>query len=468
MRTPHPSRVRLRAYKVGFGDCLLLTVTYGSKLPDGRRERHVLIDCGTVENADDGPTIAQVTELVEEHCGGQLDMVVATHRHRDHIGGFGDSKAAEVLDRLNPRIVVRPWTDVPDDKREDPALALADHQLRFLSVLDGLQPQAEALAGLSFDSPRVAKRAAKLAEFGFKNPEAVARLEEWGSRGRAEYVQAGMTLDLAEAIPGVNVRVLGPPTLADVPSLTRYAKESEEYWLGLAEGDGLTALVAEGDAESLERAGRMLAEPGGMGAAEWLLRALDSRRVAQGLEIVEALDDVLNNTSVILLVTIGSRRLLLPGDAQAENWSLALDQADGARQRTRDARLASALRKVDLYKVGHHGSRNATPRRLTKHWERAVEEGHHVVSVLTTKQGVYEKSTEGAVPKEELVTGLKRFGPVHSTDDLDPDVWWMDLEAPARGPAVFTHTPGPRVGPPARKPRKPRKATEPADPPARR
>ncbi len=391
-----------------------------------------------------------------EHCGGQLDMVVATHRHRDHIGGFGDSAGSEVLDRLNPRIVVRPWTDVPEDKRDDPALALADHQLRFLSVLDGLQPQAEALAGFSFDNRAVAKRAAKLAEFGFKNPEAVALLEEWGSRGRAEYVSAGMTLDLADAMPGVNVRVLGPPTLADVPSLTRYAKESEEYWLGLAEGDALTTLVAEGDAASLDQARRVLAEPGGMGAAEWLLRALDSRRVAQGLEIVEALDDVLNNTSVILLVTIGSRRLLLPGDAQAENWSLALDQAEGARQRTRDARLASALGKVDLYKVGHHGSRNATPKRLTKHWKEPVSQGHQVVSVLTTKQGVYEKSTEGAVPKEELVTGLRAFGPVYSTDELDPDVWWMDLEAPARGPATFTHTPGPRVAPPVR-PRKPRK-----------
>ena len=450
MRTAHPSRIRLRAYKVGFGDCLLLTVTYGSPLPDGRRERHVLVDCGTVENADDGPTIAEVADLVAEHCGGQLDMVVATHRHRDHIGGFGDSRGAEVLDRLSPRIVVRPWTDVPEDRRADPALGLADHQLRFLGVLDRLHPQAEAMAALSFDSRTVATRAARLAEFGFKNPQAIALLEDWGARGRAEYVSAGMTLDLADALPGVGVRVLGPPTLADVPSLTRYAKESEEYWLGLAEGDALTSLVAEGDAGSLALARQVLADPGGMGSAEWLLRTLDSRRVTQGLEIVEALDDVLNNTSVILLVTIGSRRLLLPGDAQAENWSLSLDQADGSRQRTRDARLASALGKVDLYKVGHHGSRNATPRRLTQHWREPVARGHQVVSVLTTKQGVYEKSAEGAVPKDELVTGLRDFGPVYSTDDLDPDVWWMDLEAPARGPAVFTHTPGPPVDRPAR------------------
>ena len=43
---PKPRTVRLRAYNIGFGDCLLLTVTYASGL-DGRRERHMLIDFGS-------------------------------------------------------------------------------------------------------------------------------------------------------------------------------------------------------------------------------------------------------------------------------------------------------------------------------------------------------------------------------------------------------------------------------------
>ena len=75
-----PQQVRLRAYKVGFGDCLLLTVTYGSPLPDGRRERHVLIDCGsTAARRPGGPALAEVAAAVAEHCGGRLDVVVATH-----------------------------------------------------------------------------------------------------------------------------------------------------------------------------------------------------------------------------------------------------------------------------------------------------------------------------------------------------------------------------------------------------
>ena len=49
-------------------------------------------------------------------------------------------------------------------------------------------------------------------------------------------------------------------------------------------------------------------------------------------------------------------------------------------------------------------------------------------------------------------------------DDLDPDVWWMDLEAPARGPAVFSCTPGTPV---ARARRTGRRPAEPAEPVSR-
>jgi hypothetical protein len=442
-----PSRVRLRAYKVGFGDCLLLTVTYGSTLADGRRERHMLIDCGSMERADEGPRLADVAAYIEEHSGGQLDVVVATHRHKDHIGGFGIQRVREILDRLQPRVVIRPWTDVPQDQRGDEAFGLDPRHMTFLDTLDKLDSQATSVQLLPFDSEHLAKRAAAIASLGFKNVEAVALLEDWGRRGRAEYVRAGSSLDLTAELPGVSVRVLGPPTLDQVPSLSRYAKESEEYWLALAADGSLTSLVAEAEPDSLIQAKRILAEPGGVGAAEWLLRALATREVSQGLDIVEALDDVLNNTSVILLLTVGSRRLLLPGDAQAENWSLCLDQAVGANGRRRDSKLAADLAKIDLYKVGHHGSRNASPKRLTAHWSHRKGTDHPLVSVLSTKKGVYEKSVEGKVPRDELITGLSSYGPVYSTDDLALDVWWMDLEAPARGRATFTHTPGPAVVP---------------------
>ena len=68
----------------------------------------------------------------------------------------------------------------------------------------------------------------------------------------------------------------------------------------------------------------------------------------------------MNNTSVILLFEVGARPLF-PGDAQVENWSYALEDAPD-HEATR-----ALLADVDLYKVGHHGSLNATPKKLL--WE---------------------------------------------------------------------------------------------------
>ena len=62
--------------------------------------------------------------------------------------------------------------------------------------------------------------------------------------------------------------------------------------------------------------------------------------------------DAMNNTSVILLMKAGTKKFLFPGDAQWENWAYALGK-----------RLKS-LSDVDVYKVGHPGSLNATPKTL--------------------------------------------------------------------------------------------------------
>jgi len=42
------------------------------------------------------------------------------------------------------------------------------------------------------------------------------------------------------------------------------------------------------------------------------------------LSIVRILDQSMNNTSLILLFTVGKKSFLFPGDAQIENWTYAL------------------------------------------------------------------------------------------------------------------------------------------------
>lgn len=56
------------------------------------------------------------------------------------------------------------------------------------------------------------------------------------------------------------------------------------------------------------------------GPVEWLIRSLNRTRIQLLRRIVGAYDDPLNNTSLILLITVGAnRKLLFAGDSQIEN-----------------------------------------------------------------------------------------------------------------------------------------------------
>ena len=60
-------------YQVGFGDCLLLSFEYAEDLPDGRRQRHILFECGSTHRPWDGWQMKHVTDKIQQHTGGQVD-----------------------------------------------------------------------------------------------------------------------------------------------------------------------------------------------------------------------------------------------------------------------------------------------------------------------------------------------------------------------------------------------------------
>jgi hypothetical protein len=148
--------------------------------------------------------------------------------------------------------------------------------------------------------------------------------------------------------------------------------------------------------------------------ARWFRDRLAAMTGEQLLEIVRVLDDQMNNTSLILLFEVGGKKLLFPGDAQIENWSYALQDAPDS------ASTRKVLEGVDLYKVGHHGSRNATPKKLL--WEAFAKRGtgktrmRTLLSTLPGKHGAAARKTE--VPRKTLLDALESETTLSNTIDL--------------------------------------------------
>jgi hypothetical protein len=194
------------------------------------------------------------------------------------------------------------------------------------------------------------------------------------------------------------------------PPVAHQTADSEEYWVGA--GGRVSRLFSD---ESNHRIAPL-------GTARWIFDRLRADEQRQVTTLVEWLDDAMNNTSVVLLLEVGEHRLLFGGDAQIENWSWALNQAKS------DPALATALAKVDFYKVGHHGSRNATPKSLVAMW-RQRPASQKLLSMMSTKSGVHGRG-ERAVPRAPLVQALAELGQVVSTDG-EFDFWEATAALPA-------------------------------------
>ena len=435
-----PIRVRVRMYQVGFGDCLLISVEYDEPLADGRAERHLLIDYGTSHSPRKGFTrgrMADVAALIEQHTHGVLDVLAVTHRHRDHVRGFEVDAGAEILRRLAPKVVLRSWTEdpglAPDTAGPAGGAALAaaalggaapaaaaptsadgavgPASLRYARLLGTAQEHAGALAGLAAHD----KLVAAAAEEQLKNADAVALLDELSGDHRGRYLYAGADAGIADVIPGLVTTVLGPPTPDQEPGVRRQAADSDEYWLTALDASlALSTSVAAAEAGEAAEAGdgeRPRTMPVGPGPVRWLIDNLTAQRTHSLLRLVRNLDDALNNTSLLLLFEIGGLSLLFPGDAQIENWQHTL------KRFAKEPELRDKLAAIDLYKVGHHGSRNATPRTLWSLWKDRPDAMPRLTALMSTRSGVHGKAVDTAVPQDNLVTALKEVADVLSSDD---------------------------------------------------
>ena len=325
-------RVRIRMYQVGFGDCFLVSLEYDAPLPDGRAERHLLIDYGSTRSAREGRAkgrMKEVAPLIKEHTHGKLDVLVVTHRHKDHVFGFSDNTGAAALRDLDPTLVLRSWTEDPglSAQADGPAIAgdaalvgapIGAASARFARALSETQDAVGRLAA----SPGLHAGLKAAAEEELKNADAVALLDELSAPDKGRYLFAGADAGTASVVPGLAVTVFGPPTVEQDARVAQQDEEDPEYWMeALRASLHRAASDATPDGANPEPTVRV-----GPGPVRWLIERLCSQKTHSVARLVRKLDDALNNTSLILLLEVGGLTMLFPGDAQIENWQFTLDR----------------------------------------------------------------------------------------------------------------------------------------------
>lgn len=379
-------KLRVRMYRVGMGDCFLVTV------PDGKKEKHVLIDCG-VHSQSQFKGLSEAVARLEEHTGGKIDVVVATHAHADHISGFGSE--SEVFERMEIGEVWMPWLE---DLSDPEAKKLHGKVAALASLVELHMSQPGAVADPLVEwvtSNAVGSLGAAGRSSTGNNAKALNLLRGgFGDPHRTRYLRAGEVMQDAGGIKGLTVRVLAPSD--DTSFLSKmHPPESQLYGLdqfGMPKiDDELQPFarwsVAAGELEDDYRA-RLVREC-----------ALPIRALALSV------DNYLNNTSLSLLLQYRGKTLLFPGDAQWGNWLSWQNDWE------------AILSEIDFYKVGHHGSHNATPKGALK-----LMSAKDVAAMVSTDTVKSFNRGEFPVPYPKLVTQVReqvggRFAQSDALDD---------------------------------------------------
>lgn len=392
---PPDSGVKVRLYNPGFGDCLLLAF----RGVDGLG-RYMLIDCGVhhewPSREQDEVRKARMKAIagdIAEATGNHLHVVVATHQHTDHLSGF--AHATEVFDAITMDEVWLAWTEDPED--ED-ALHLWETYGQQLAGLDA------AVRRLDKVRPSLAGAIRGVMEFEFS---AVA--DPWNNP-QLKYLRgkSGKPLTTSQdyrhpddpplTVPGVpdaKVYVLGPPKEKErirqlegsselYPKFAAMGESTAFAVVSLAAGAPLpppeeqpealraslpfewSQMIAKQQAENHELGGFFRTYYGFSDAeghgSEW--RRIDTDWLAAGGQLALNLNKKTNNTSLVLAIELTGRPsrpvLLFAADAQVGSWLSWCDRSSPGEGLPGETPLEGFLERTVLYKVGHHGSLNAT------------------------------------------------------------------------------------------------------------
>ena len=383
--------VTMHLYCHGLGDCMLLRLP--SKGPD---PFWMLIDCGIHTSANDGTRkIRDVVADIALLTGKRLDVVVATHEHWDHISGF--HQAEDLFREFTIGEIWFGWTENPADPQArrldkfkgEAVDALAGASLHFGASGNPIGGDLDALLGFVFGAK------------GERSRDAREKLRALS--GTVRHLEPGTLAPLPASVDAVRVYVLAPPRDEKLLGVTDSATQTYRFGVGaspaaaalrngFAIGEGRLSVREDPLSPFDGTAGRSLSEifaseepmddavaflsayyageaqhethdlGDDQPSPDQRWRRIDDDWMGIASDLALQLDSRTNNSSLVLAIEIVAtgKVLIFAADAQVGNWRSWKDVRFPAEGDKPEVTGAALMGRTVFYKVGHHGSANAT------------------------------------------------------------------------------------------------------------
>lgn len=413
------SGVTVRMYRLGHGDCFLLAFkdSPSSENEGADTPFYLLIDCGYKPGSQilKDASITDVVKQIGIACNFHIDVFVVTHEHQDHVNGLTKFKDF-TIDKL-----WLAWTENPEDEManqlrkrfkdtlislvgaasklsvsDDPAFKRLAKQVSEFIEFETENEKVKFQISRTFSAKKIKgitnKKAIKFIkdktekETIFLEPHGRPHNLYMGSKVRVFTLGPPRKLDLllsldpqdGEAFPdeahqldpaaaafSAAISELTRPSVDEQfqPFARRYriSKRDITSWLKISEPSNGEELSAE-DRSKMNISNffyQNYPDNSKKDSKDWSRIDHDWLAPAEGFAL--RLNNEVNNTSLVLAIELplSKKILLFSGDAQRGSWVSWDDELFGDRFGSQ-LNARDLLGRTVFYKVGHHGSHNAT------------------------------------------------------------------------------------------------------------
>ncbi len=328
------SKIIVRAYNVGFGDAILVTIPDKNQRTGKETIRSILIDVGNLAaGAGSGHTVFEkVIKDIKRILGDRnVDLYIMTHEHYDHVTGLYDA-----FNRYHLSVGIDyAWLTASS---ADGYYRRRQAALRRKKLLEahyrGIKRHLSAT-----EESGIKRFFALMANNDPIQTQRRVRFLKKMAVKRTTYVHADKRLKTGVHHPfeEAQLSVLAPE------------EDTACYPIGL---QPLPLTVGTSPITQMKKTHSNippLKPPVGVDP-KGFARLLELRKRGFATDIL-AIDKAANNTSIVFMLEWRGWRLLFTGDAEEASW-IMMERNDEKRKK---------LKPVHFLKVGHHGSINGTP-----------------------------------------------------------------------------------------------------------
>lgn len=402
--------LRVRAYNVGFGDAVLVSVPDRSAAGEVVL-RHILIDVGNVlSGKGDGgkddvfePVLQDILAVLD---GRPLDLYVMTHEHMDHVQGLfyaANKLGLELPVRfawLTASAAPLYYKEHAQAKEKRAALveaykAISDYTLALNAAGDEVPAAVETLLANNNIFSAAEDDPQEPPSNPLRTADCIRYLRGLAAE-KTTYVHRGVG-DLRGSHPfqEAKLEIWGP-------------EEDTSAYYGRFQPMALA--VSPAKRRNAKPKLHYLKPPPGVDTSAFY-KLVQARRNGF-VENLLAIDKAANNSSIVFALEWRGWRLLFPGDAEIRSWQ-TMNKHD-------------QLKPVHFLKVSHHGSNNGTPagELLEKILPANPVDGKRRVALISSHPGTYS-----GVPGEDTLARLNQRGlVVRSVHEEVGDGGFVDVE----------------------------------------